>query len=507
MRLNDLLAGLDGCQVEGDLQCEISGVTDDSRRVTPGSLFVGVKGTRVDGHAYIQEAVARGAAAVVLENQRGEKGAPSLPGSVIRICVPNSRRALGHVADAFWHHPSRRLKLVGITGTNGKTTTAFLVETILRMAGKRTGMIGTVRWGFDSNWQPAPQTTPGAIEIQSRLDEMANRGVEFCVMEVSSHALAQDRVWGCGFQAAVFTNLSQDHLDFHQTMESYFDAKALLFTDYPIGSAVINRDDPWGGKLLEMCRVPRLSYSAGETGDLMMRDVRLSLGGLSGILRTPAGERPLTAHLLGKHNLMNILAAAGACHFLGADLSAVTRGIESLEGVPGRFEKVDEGQDFGVIVDYAHTEDALKNLLTTARELKPRRLIVLFGCGGDRDKGKRPLMGEAAAELGDCVILTSDNPRSEDPEAILGEIEVGVKRASVRVPYLRISDRREAIARAISEGSAGDLVVIAGKGHETEQIIGSRRFPFDDRQVARDFLKQRLGHGVGQKPEEKRRSV
>ncbi|MBI3014574.1 MAG: UDP-N-acetylmuramoyl-L-alanyl-D-glutamate--2,6-diaminopimelate ligase [Candidatus Tectomicrobia bacterium] len=499
MRLTDLLAGLDGCHVEGSLQCEIPLVTDDSRQVIPGSLFVALKGTRADGRAYVREALARGAAAVVLENQKEQGSMPVLPGSVTRILVPNSHRALGHVADAFWHHPSRRVKLIGITGTNGKTTTAFLVESILKTYGKRTGMIGTVRWGFDSNWQPAPQTTPGAVEIQSRLDEMAKGGVEFCVMEVSSHALAQDRVWGCRFEVAIFTNLSQDHLDFHHTMESYFDAKALLFTEYPIGGAVINRDDPWGGKLLGMCRAPRLSYSAEEAGDLVVRDPRLSMEGLSGVLCTPCGEHPVSARLLGKHNRMNILAAAGACHFLGLDLPTIARGIADLDGVPGRFEKVDEGQDFGVMVDYAHTDDALRNLLTTARELNPRRLVVLFGCGGDRDKGKRPLMGDVAARLADFVVLTSDNPRSEDPEVILGEIEVGVERAPVRVPYLRIPDRREAIARAISEASAGDLVVIAGKGHETEQIVGSRRYPFDDRQVAREFLRRRLGTGAGLK--------
>lgn len=497
--MNQLLSGLENVRIAGDPQSEISSLTDDSRRVTPGSLFVAVRGTRADGRAFVQEALQRGAVAVVLEEKPETEIPPLAAGGGAWVLVPDAQRALGFLADAFWRHPSRRLSLVGITGTNGKTTTAFLVEAVLRSAGKKTGLIGTVRWGFDSRWEPAPQTTPGVVALQSRLGEMADRGVEFCVMEVSSHALTQHRVWGCRFAAAVFTNLTQDHLDYHRTMAAYFEAKARLFTEYSLGAAVINRDDPWGEKLMARCRVPVFSYSAAGAGDFTLSRIRSTLEGVAGVLHTPVGEQAISTRLVGGHNVANILAAAATCHALGLDLPVIVRGVAALDGVPGRFEKVDEGQEFGVVVDYAHTDDALRRLLTAARELKPRRLIVLFGCGGDRDRGKRPLMGEAAAELADLLILTSDNPRSEDPGAILQEIEAGVRRVSGKVDYCRLADRRQAIARAISEAAAGDLVVIAGKGHETEQIIGERRYPFDDREVAREFLRLRVAKEKGLK--------
>ena len=493
--LTQLLAVLRG-QVEileqrGDVNLPVHAITDDSRAVTAGSLFVAVKGERVDGHRFVEQAIKAGAVAVVAQ-------ATVASGPLPFVQVADSRKALGLLGSRFYGDPSARLKMIGVTGTNGKTTTTYLCKSLLEGIGRRVGLIGTVGYQIGQETFPASHTTPGALDLQALLAKMVEGGLTDAVMEVSSHALALDRTAGCEYDVAVFTNLTQDHLDFHHTMDEYFAAKLRLFTGLAGGQktgkrAIINLDDPRGGAILAACPVPAWGYAIKNQADLKAERVRLSLAGTTFTASTPAGSFAVESRLVGEHNVYNLLGAIGVALHSGATSDQVCEAAAQITNVPGRFERVSSGQDFTVVVDYAHTEDALLRLLTAAQTLKTGRIITVFGCGGDRDRGKRPKMGRAAVEYSDVVILTSDNPRTEDPMAILHEVEIGVRDALERrnhVQYHMVPDRREAIGAAIHEARRDDMVLIAGKGHEDYQIIGTKKFHFDDREVAREAIQQ-----------------
>lgn len=478
---------------------EITGFTDDSRSVKPGHVFVAVKGAKADGHRHLAQAVQAGAAALVVQEPPAEG---SVPSSVPVIQVPDSRRAVGLLAGRFHGDPSSKLAMIGVTGTNGKTTITYLCRAVLEAAGRKVGVIGTVAYQIGAEVIPASHTTPGAVELQVLLARMVAAGLDTAVMEVSSHALALDRTAGCEFDLAVFTNLTQDHLDFHADLEDYFQAKLRLFSGLsPAGRklkpkrAIVNVDDERGPRVCQACRVPVWTYAIRRPADIRAEAVRLSLAGTTFTVATPVGRFDVASKLVGEHNVYNLLAAIGVGLQEGLTQEQIRDGLASVENVPGRFERVEAGQDFTVVVDYAHTEDALMRLLAAANRLKTGRIITLFGCGGDRDRGKRPKMGRVAAEQSDVVVLTSDNPRSEDPAAILREVEVGVKEALAAAParaqYRVIADRRQAIEAAIREARTGDTVLIAGKGHEDYQIIGSQKLHFDDREVAREALRKR----------------
>ena len=473
----------------GTLDAEAAGVTHDSRQAARGWVFVALRGLKTDGTSFAPQAIAAGAAAVVAE--RPPAGGVAVPWVVVR----DARLALALLAAEFHGHPSRRMQVVGITGTNGKTTTSYLLSAIFEAAGVRCGLMGTVAYRIGTKELPATRTTPEAPDVQAMLRQMADAGCGACVMEVSSHALTLRRVDGTRFAAAVFTNLTRDHLDFHADMEDYFSAKRRLFEMMPAGApAVINIDDPRGAALAGAGGRP-LTYAINRAADVSPGPVGYSLGGLAFDVRTPAGVVQVQSRLVGRPNVYNILAAAGTAAALGVPLEAIGRGLRELQGVPGRFEVVSRpGDDITVVVDYAHTDDALRNLLETARPLAARRLITVFGCGGDRDRSKRPLMGMVAARLSDVVVITSDNPRGEDPARIIEEAKRGAQ-GGLRQgapELLTIADRREAIEAAVRRAEAGDVVLIAGKGHEKYQEIGGRVLPFDDGAVARQALASRV---------------
>jgi UDP-N-acetylmuramoyl-L-alanyl-D-glutamate--2,6-diaminopimelate ligase len=497
VRLGALLAAMPEGQILGHLPQTVTGLTDDSRQVTAGSCFVAVRGLRADGHRFIPQAVERGARAVVAEPP------DPLPGEAVgRILVPDTRRTLPRLADAYYGHPSHALTVVGVTGTNGKTTTSYLCEALLRARGLTTGVIGTIQYVVGGHAREAGQTTPEAIELQGLLAEMVAAGVGGVAMEVSSHALELHRVDGVAFDVAVFTNLTQDHLDFHKTMESYANAKRRLFSELlaaggkPGTTAVLNADDPVGAEWAATLPGRVLTFGLGATHAIRPLEHESGQGGIRLVATSPAGPVHLVSPLIGEHNVMNLLGAVGVGVALGLAPAAIASALGSVTRVPGRFEQVDAGQSFLVVVDYAHTPDALQRVLETARRLTPGRLAVVFGAGGDRDRGKRPVMGRIAATLADRIWLTSDNPRSEDPVAILDEIAAGV----IPVPcdgYARDPDRREAIRQALDWARPGDTVVIAGKGHEPYQIIGSQVLPFDDRLVAKELLAGQARRGSG----------
>ena len=489
MRLRELLNSLSEAAVRGNLDTELTGLTDDSRCVKPGSLFVAVRGAQSDGHRHLTQAVQSGAAAVVIE--MGCVSADALGAITVPVVeVRNSRRFLGVLAGRIQGNPTRLLKMIGVTGTNGKTTTTYLCKAVLEAAGAKVGLVGTVAYLIATERITATHTTPGALELQGLFRKMVDAGLDTAVMEVSSHALALDRTAGCAFGTAVFTNLTQDHLDFHADMEEYFRAKLRLFTELgTAGRAIVNRDDPYGERIVSaLHETPVWTFAIERTADLRAESVQVSLAGVRFTARTPVGSISLQSPLVGRHNVSNILAAVGVGLHHGIALPTIAAGIARLSSVPGRFERVEAGQPFTVVVDYAHTEDALFRLLTTAQAVKTGRVITVFGCGGDRDRGKRPKMGRVAARYSDVVVVTSDNPRTEDPAAIIREVEPGVKeeiREGSRARYVVHVDRRAAIEEAVREARPGDLVVIAGKGHEDYQIIGHDKHPFDDRLVAR----------------------
>jgi UDP-N-acetylmuramoyl-L-alanyl-D-glutamate--2,6-diaminopimelate ligase len=470
MRLADLSAELEVVALEGSLDVEVASVTHDSRRVDPGALFCCVPGRRTDGHRHASEAVARGAVALLVERR--------LELDVTQLVVADARVQMGRASSAFWGHPSRRLRVVGVTGTNGKTTTTWLLRAVLQAAGLRTGVIGTLG---------GARTTPEAPDLQAELAALVDDGAAAVAMEVSSHALALSRVEGTRFEVAVFTNLGHDHLDFHASMEEYFAAKARLFEPERSAAAVVNLDDPHGRLLLEARRVPTRGYSLSDVSDVELGLVAGACTWRGRRLRVPFG---------GVANLSNALAAATAALELGVGEDAVVEGLASAPPVPGRYQVIDAGQPFSVVVDYAHTPDALRGLLTAARAGTDGRVAVVFGCGGDRDVEKRPLMGRVASALADTVVVTSDNPRHEDPAGIASEVAAG---ADGPAPVEIELDRRAAIRRAMASARPGDVVLVAGKGHETTQTVGSRATPFDDREVARQEL-ETLGLAAVEQP-------
>jgi UDP-N-acetylmuramoyl-L-alanyl-D-glutamate--2,6-diaminopimelate ligase len=397
---------------------------------------------------------------------------------------------LAQLADAFYGHPSSQLRLIGVTGTNGKTTSTYLLEAVLRAHGATPGVIGTVTYRYAGREQPAGQTTPGPEDLQRLLREMVDAGVTHCVMEVSSHALAQDRVWGCRFAAALFTNLTQDHLDYHADMAAYYAAKARLFTAYRPGVAILNRDDPAGEALLRETPGPVITYGFSPEADVGVHHLEMDAEGITLTARIQGQCYNLRSRLIGRHNVYNILGALATAHGSALDLKRTIQGIEQLTTVPGRFERIDAGQSFTVLVDYAHTDDALRNVLQAARGIATGHVIAVFGAGGDRDRSKRPKMGRIAAEYADIAVITSDNPRTEPPMSIIRAIETGYLERGQASQYHVIADRVQAIQEAVRLAQAGDVVVIAGKGHETYQILGSERIPFDDRHVAMTALSE-----------------
>jgi len=486
-----LLDALTDKRVVGTPPASVTGLTADSRRVARGDAFVAVPGFKQDARRFVPDAVARGAALVVTE------GEPVADVRVPQVLVPSARRALAALAGAYWQHPSRALTLVGITGTNGKTTTSYLVDALLRARGGATGILGTIQYVVGDEIRPAGQTTPEALEIESMLAAMRDRGVRGVAMEVSSHALALARVDALAFDVAVFTNLTQDHLDFHGTLDEYGRAKRRLFellaaSPKPRRAAVVNGDDPAGARMVAGLGLDTLTYGLGPDNRVSATEWTSTLDGVRLTVATPSGPLALVSPLIGEHNVMNLLAAVGVGQALGLASDTVARALGSVQTVPGRFEQVRAGQPFLVVVDYAHTPDALERVLTTARKITSGRLGVVFGCGGDRDRTKRPIMGEIAARLADRAWITSDNPRSEDPDAIIAEVAAGVARAGAdRARYASIADRGTAIRSALEWAGRGDTVVIAGKGHETYQIVGADVLPFDDREVARRLLTER----------------
>jgi len=475
--------------IPGELSLqEVSGLEYDSRRIARGGVFFAFAGARADGRQFAQQALDRGALAVVSELPRPQGFAGPW------IEVEHGRRALAIASRNFYSKPDQRVAFLGITGTNGKTTTAYLIESILRAAGFITGLLGTIEYRLAGEARPSPNTTPESLDVMRFAAELADRGGKFLIAEVSSHALALGRVHGFQFHTAVFTNLTRDHLDFHRTMNEYRDAKQLLFRPGEGGGprwAVLNADDPASDAMIPAEGARVVWYGFSQRAELRAEDVESGFDGLHFELSWQGSRQSVESPLMGRINVMNILAAAGAGLSCGLPLETIARGIASCRAVPGRFERVDQGQSFLVVVDYAHTDDALRNAIqvarSVARSLTTGRVITLFGCGGDRDRAKRPLMGMAAAELSDYVVLTSDNPRSEDPLAIMNDALVGVRRFDT--PHIAEPDRAQAIRLAIEQAKPGDVVLIAGKGHEQYQVIGNSTIAFDDRETARAVLR------------------
>ncbi len=489
----NFLKVLDGVEVSAQNgNPQITGVEYDSRWVKPGNVFVAMRGESSDGNRFVEQAIAAGAVAVVTDSD-------VTPTKAAWAKVSHGRRALAALSANFYGRPAEKLAITGITGTNGKSTTAFLLESILRAAARKTTLIGTIEYQVAGRVLPAPHTTPEPLGLQRLFSEAVEKGATEVAMEVSSHALVQQRTFGIPFDVAVFTNLTRDHLDYHKTMEEYFAAKRLLFARSQSGwprVAVLNIDDESGVQLLKFCKeqgTKVLTYGLTK-GDFHATKVEVNLRGTSFEMVTPHGIVAVRSPLIGKVNVYNILAASAAAWSRDCNFEAISTGVKALTRVPGRFERVDCGQPFTVVVDYAHTDDALRNLTSLAREfVKPAngRVITVFGCGGDRDRSKRPLMGEAAGKGSDFVVLTSDNPRSEDPLAIINDAIVGLQRSGTK--YLTEPDRRAAIHLAVSEARLGDIVLIAGKGHEQMQITRAGAISFDDRQVAAEAL-QSLGY-------------
>ena len=484
MRLVELAAALPGVEIAPAARdVEVSRVEVDSRRVHPGDLFVAVRGAKTDGFAHAADAIARGAVAIVSDRPPASDPVRSVPW--VRAASP--RAAVGRLAARIHGDPAERLVLAGVTGTNGKTSTATLLSAILEARFGAAGFIGTTGYRTRRRTIEADRTTPEAPVIQEILAELVSDGVPAAAMEVSSHALALDRAEGCRFDVAVFTNLTRDHLDFHRDMEAYFLAKRRLFElRKPGASGVVNADDPFGRRLLAETP-PMVGFSAaGDPADFRAASAHCDLSGTVVDVEHAGGTFRMESPLLGRFQVANLLGAAAAAVRLGIEPATIARAVAGVSNVPGRLERVEVGQSYPILVDYAHTPDALERLLSAVRELTDRKIILVFGCGGDRDRGKRAPMGEIAGRMADIAIATSDNPRSEDPDAILRDVDVGLA-ASGATKYLKIADRREAIRSAIDLSNPGTVVVIAGKGHETTQVIGSREMPFDDRRVAAEL--------------------
>ena len=502
MILQELLVPVDIVKTHGDLHSEVISITENSRDVRPGSVFVAIRGAQQDGHNFVSQALAQGAVAVVVEDRCFQNpDAETMAADATLVYVHDSHKALGVLASKLHGMPSLDLKMVGVTGTNGKTTVTHLAKSLLEAQGHQVGLFGTVGYVYGKEHRVASHTTPAPVQLQEMLGEMVRAGTDVGVLEVSSHALELDRVAGCEFDIVVFTNLTQDHLDFHQTMENYFEAKLRLFTEYVDGGqksgpkrALVNADDAWAPLILQQCRIPVWTFGIHSKADIQAEAIQLGMNGTQFVVSSPLGRMTVSSQLVGEHNVSNMLAAIGIGLEMGMNPVRIEQALESVSNVPGRFERIQEGQDFAVVVDYAHTDDALQRLLDAAQTVKQGRIITVFGCGGDRDRGKRSKMGQVAVRKSDLVVVTSDNPRTEDPQAILGDIEKGIEALppEERCPYQTISDRAQAIQSAIEAATSGDLVLIAGKGHEDYQILGAQKVHFDDREEARKALRQRM---------------
>jgi UDP-N-acetylmuramoyl-L-alanyl-D-glutamate--2,6-diaminopimelate ligase len=484
MKLDALLSQVATVKVDGSVDREITGIAYDSRRVKPGTLFVALKGEKVDGAAFVEKAVAAGAEAVVSETTEFKTRATN-------VTVMDARIALADLAAAFFQNPARALKIAGVTGTNGKTTVAFLIKHICEAALLRCGLIGTVRYEVGDRVLPAARTTPESLDLHDLLWQMRSAGCKAAAMEVSSHALMQARVRGVEFDAAVFTNLTQDHLDYHKTMDAYFEAKATLFSGLAKqskkkGKAVINLDDRFGAQLVQRYgkEIPIITYGVGVHSDFRASNVRIDFNGTSYQLDAGGRSYLVRLPLIGQFNVYNSLAAIAAASVMGVDVRTGVLALSNASAVPGRLEAVPAQRQFRIFVDYAHTDDALLNVIRTCRELNPARLIVVFGCGGNRDKTKRPRMGAVVDEYANYAIVTSDNPRKENPEAIIEDIKPGMRRGNYEV----IVDRKQAIFKAVAMAQPRDIILIAGKGHETYQEFADHTAPFDDAAVAREAL-------------------
>ena len=492
--LRHLMKGFPIRNVLGSLEKEIQSVAFDSRQVKAGCLFFAIPGHKVDGKRFIPDALRQGATAIVTQVPLDQLNGYGLGSSDVTVInVDDCRHALSWVSAQFYQHPSNRLNLIGITGTNGKTTLTYILESLFNLTGDKTGVMGTINCRYGDVELPAAMTTPESFDINRLLNEMAAEEVAHCFLEVSSHALMQKRVHGMHFSVAVFTNLSRDHLDFHTSMKSYKDAKMALFRDNHVERGVVNIDDPVGKEISEELDIDLLTTAIDSPAHIRAEDCALSANGTEFTLKTPIGDCRIRSHLLGRHNIYNLISAAAVALHSGLSLEQIAAGLNSVERIPGRFERIDCGQSFPVLVDYAHTDDALRNALQGCRALVQEKLIVVFGCGGDRDRGKRKTMCQAAFADGDFVIITSDNPRTEDPHQIITDILEGVPTMAQRDrDYVVLPDRKEAIGFAIGCAGDGDLVLIAGKGHENYQILNSGTIQFDDRQVAGDALRKRL---------------
>jgi UDP-N-acetylmuramoyl-L-alanyl-D-glutamate--2,6-diaminopimelate ligase len=490
MELPEILAGAEIETVTGPADADVRSIAFDSRKVMPGGLFFALQGQKMEGLEFVSDALARGAVAIASEQPRKD----GLPKEIcwVEVLPGSARRGLARAAANFYGHPADGLKLVGITGTNGKTTISFIVDSILRAAGFTTGLVGTTGYRTPQGSRKAVNTTPESLDLQQMFSEVRDAGGTHAVLEVSSHSLAMERVWGCHFAVAIFTNLTRDHLNFHKTFEDYFAAKRHLFEGMGAGApdvAVVNADDPYATRL-EGLAGHTLGYGLEGAPELTTKKFALSFQGLEFTAETPAGKVQVQSSLVGRINVYNILAAIGAGIALEIPIVKIEEGIANLDLVPGRFQRIDEGQPFFVVVDYAHADDAMRNLISTARELNPSgRIITVFGAGGERDRSTRPLMGEASGSLSDLVILTSDNPRSEDPLRIINDVVVGLQK--VKANYRIEQDRETALEMAFEEARPGDIVLLAGKGHENVQILRDRTFEFDDREKAREILRRK----------------
>ena len=505
MKLKQLIEGVDIINISGDTTGDVSTLCYAANKCEKMSLFVAIPGLAHDGHDFIEEAISKGAGFIVYEKDF------EIPDQVTAIKVADSRRALGVLAKNYFEDPSAKLKLIGVTGTNGKTTITYLLESILTKAGFKCGVLGTVNYRYNNKIIPAPNTTPESYEMQKILREMADNDINHVIAEVSSHALDLRRVDDCDFDLGIFTNLSPEHLDYHVTMDSYFQAKKRFFTEVLPKSkkhyqrkAVVNADDSWGIKLLGEIWLSALTYGIERNSDVRVLEYVSSLDGITATISVENRKMKINSKLIGRFNLSNIAAATAAAQILNINISTITAGIESLVCVPGRLEKVDSDEGIHVFVDYAHKADALKQVLQNLLLLKKKKIITVFGCGGNRDRGKRPMMGETATSYSELTIVTSDNPRLEEPLAIIAEIEAGIDQNKIKKvasdnPELKedihcykvISDRRKAIEMAVRMAQPGDIVLIAGKGHEDYQILGTKKIPFDDRLVAAQALKFR----------------
>jgi UDP-N-acetylmuramoyl-L-alanyl-D-glutamate--2,6-diaminopimelate ligase len=467
---------------------EIRQIACDSRKVRPGAFFFALRGAKENGQAFIEDAIQRGAVAIASE----ESLFPAIVHNITVVQVREARKALATVSANFFNHPADALQLVAVTGTNGKTTTTSIIDAIIKAARAKTGLFGTIAYETPAGKYPAPNTTPESVDLQGFFAEIRDAGGKFAVLEASSHSLTMDRLWSCHFAAAVFTNLTREHMDYHKTFDDYFAAKKNLFTGTGAGvpdTAILNIDDEYGKKLAGLAKTT-VTYGLDPAADITTRKFQLAFEGLSFTAQTPNGKLQITSPLVGRINVYNLLAAIGAAQALNLSNEIIETGIRNLQSVSGRFQRIDLGQPFLVIVDYAHTDDALESLIRTARELNPKgRVITLFGCGGGKDRTKRPVMGEVTGRLSDLTILSNDNPHSEDPLKIISDIIVGVQKTSGK--YLIEPDREQAISLAMDEARPGDIVLLAGKGHENYQILADRTLEFDDRDVVRRALKKR----------------